>query len=148
VLCEPLAAKRRPKTDYEAKFSLPYAVASGVARGRLGLAELSPEALCEPRIVRLMDKVECAPYENAEYPRYYSGEVEVALHDGRRFSHRVAVNRGNPERALANAEVEAKFFDNCARTLDPAAARHVRDLVLDLESVTDAAQLERTLSAP
>jgi 2-methylcitrate dehydratase PrpD len=148
AVCEPLAAKRRPKTDYEAKFSLPYAVASALARGRLGLAELSPQALSEPRIVRLMDKVEYAPYQNADYPRYYSGEVAVALHDGRRFSHRVAVNRGNPERALANAEVEAKFFDNCARTLEEAAARQIRDLVMDLESVADAAQLERMLSAP
>jgi 2-methylcitrate dehydratase PrpD len=98
--------------------------------------------------MRLMDKVEYAAYENADYPRYYSGEVEVVLHDGRRLSHRVAVNRGNPERALANAEVEAKFFENCALTLDEAAARHIRDRVLDLENVANSAELERSLSAP
>ena len=43
VVCEPVAAKRRPKSDYDAKFSIPYAVASGLARGKLGLAELRPE---------------------------------------------------------------------------------------------------------
>jgi 2-methylcitrate dehydratase PrpD len=148
VVCEPLASKRRPKTDYEAKFSLPYAVASALARGRLGLAELAPEALSEPGILRLMDKVEYAVDERADFPRYYSGEVEVALRDGRRLSHRVAVNRGHPELPLANAEVEAKYFENCARTLDEAAARHIRDLVLGLETLSDAAQLERALCAP
>jgi 2-methylcitrate dehydratase PrpD len=146
VVCEPSGAKRRPKTDYEAKFSLPYAVASGLVRGRLGLAELAPEALSEPPIERLMDKVEYAADPNAEYPRYYSGEVEVVLADGRRLSRRVAVNRGNPERPLSNAEVEAKYFENCARTLDRAAAQHVRDQVLGLETAHDAAQFERALA--
>ena len=45
VVCEPVAAKRRPGSDYDAKFSLPYAVASGLLRGRLGLADLLPAAL-------------------------------------------------------------------------------------------------------
>ena len=30
AVCEPVAAKRRPRSDYDAKFSLPYAVASGL----------------------------------------------------------------------------------------------------------------------
>ena len=33
AVCEPLANKRRPNSDYDAKFSLPYAVASGLLRG-------------------------------------------------------------------------------------------------------------------
>jgi 2-methylcitrate dehydratase PrpD len=146
VVCEPLAAKRRPKTDYEAKFSLPYAVASGLARGRLGLAELVPQALADPRIERLMDKVAYAIDEKASFPRYYSGEVELTLHDGRTLSRRVPVNPGNPERPLANAEIEAKYFENCARTLDETAARHIRDMVLDLDSLKDSAQLESELA--
>ncbi len=147
VVCEPRAAKRRPKTDYEAKFSLPYAVASGLARGRLGLAELAPEALAEPRIQSLMDKVDYAVDAHADFPRYYSGEVEVTLHDGRTRSHRVEVNRGNPERPLANAQIEAKYFENCARTLHEDAARRLRDLVLDLDRLKSSAELEAELAA-
>ncbi|MEW6687941.1 MAG: MmgE/PrpD family protein [Pseudomonadota bacterium] len=145
-VCEPLAAKRRPKSDYDAKFSLPYAVASGLARGRFGFAELRAEAIAEPRIRALMDKVEYAVDEAAEFPRYYGGEVVVALEDGRTLNHRVTVNRGNPERPLANAEVEAKFLENCALTLDAAAARGIRDAVLGVESLANAAQLEAVLS--
>jgi 2-methylcitrate dehydratase PrpD len=145
AVCEPLAAKRRPKTDYEAKFSLPYAVASGLARGRFGLAELAPHALAEAQIERLMDRIEYAIDEDASFPRHYSGEVEVELDDGRTLSNRVAVNRGNPERPLSNAEVEAKYFENCARTLDEARARRIRDLVLELDSLQDSEELERCL---
>ena len=145
AVCEPVAAKRRPKSDYEAKFSLPYAVASGLARGRFGLAELAPEALAEPRIERLMDKVDYAVDADSTFPRHYSGEVVVTLDDGRTLNHRVAVNRGNPERPLSNAEIEAKYFENCAMTLADPAARRIRDLVLDLDSVASAAEFETAL---
>jgi 2-methylcitrate dehydratase PrpD len=145
AVCEPVAAKRRPKSDYDAKFSLPYAVASGLARGRLGLAELVPQALAEPRIEKLMDKVEYALDAESTFPRHYSGEVIVTLDDGRTLSSRVAVNRGNPDRPLANAEIEAKYFENSALSLKEADARRIRDLVLDLESVGNAVQFEAAL---
>jgi 2-methylcitrate dehydratase PrpD len=145
AVCEPLAAKRRPKSDYDAKFSLPYAVASGLARGRLGLAELAPGALVEPRIEKLMDKVEYEIDVDSTFPRHYSGEVVVTLENGRTAANRVAVNRGNPERPLSNAEIEAKYFENCALSLDEAHARSIRNLVLDLESVKNAVQFETAL---
>ena len=145
AVCEPVAAKRRPKSDYDAKFSLPYAVASGLARGRLGLAELAPQALSEPPIQELMDKVEYALDAGSTFPRHYSGEVIVTLDDGRTVSNRVAVNRGNPERPLTNSEIEAKYYENCAQSLKETDARRIRDLVLDLESVGNAVQFEAAL---
>ena len=147
AVCEPVAAKRRPKSDYDAKFSIPYAVASGLARGRLGMAELAPDALREPAIERLMDKVQYEVDPRADFPRHYSGEVAVTLNDGRTLSRRVAVNRGNPERPLTNAEIEAKFFENCAVSLDAARSRRIRDQVLGLESLANAADLEGLLAA-
>ena len=49
--------------------------------------------------------------------------MQVTLDDGRTLRNRVAVNRGNPERPLSNAEIEAKFFENCSLTLSESAAR-------------------------
>ncbi|MGB7541132.1 MAG: MmgE/PrpD family protein [Burkholderiales bacterium] len=147
AVCEPVAAKRRPKNDYDAKFSIPYAVANGLARGRFGLAELLPAALVEPRVEKLMDKVEYVVDADSTFPKHYSGEVRVTLEDGRTLNHRVAVNRGNPDRPLANAEIDAKYFENCAMTLEGDAPRRIRDLVLNLESVASAAQFEATLAS-
>lgn len=146
AVCEPVAAKRRPKSDYDAKFSIPYAVASGIARGKLGLAEFLPAAFTEPRIEQLMDKVEYAVDRASTFPRHYTGEVEVTLDDGRTLRNRVAVNRGNPERPLSNAEIEAKFFENCAISLPESAARRIRDQVLDLERLS-AVDFETALAA-
>jgi 2-methylcitrate dehydratase PrpD len=146
AVCEPVASKRRPKSDYDAKFSVPYAVASGLTRGKLGLAEFLPAAYTEPRIEKLMDKVEYVVDKASTFPRHYTGEVEVTLDDGRTLRHREAVNRGNPERPLSNAEIEAKFFENCSLTLAETAARRIRDLVLNLEK-SSAVDLESALCA-
>lgn len=146
AVCEPVAAKRRPKSDYDAKFSVPYAVASGLTRGKLGLAEFLPEAYTEPRIEKLMDKVEYVVDTASTFPKHYTGEVEVTLDDGRKVRHREAVNRGNPERPLSNAEVEAKFFENCSLTLDDDRAHRIRDAVLSMEK-SSAMDLETALCA-
>lgn len=152
AVAEPVAAKRRPKNDYDAKFSIPYAVASGLVRGRLGVAEFLPAAFTEQRIERLMDKVDYAIDPTTTFPRHYTGEVVVTLDDGRSVRERVAVNRGNPDRPLTNAEIEAKYFENCSLTLDEATAARVRDLVLAIESVSaidleEALALDRVLEA-
>jgi 2-methylcitrate dehydratase PrpD len=145
AVAEPIEAKRRPKNDYDAKFSIPYAVASGLTRGRLGVSEFLPEAFTEPRIERLMDKVDYAIDETSTFPKHYTGEVVVTLDDGRTLRERVAVNRGNPDRPLTNAEIEAKYFENCALTIEKGSATRVRDLVLGMESVK-ATDLEAALA--
>ena len=147
AVCEPVASKRRPKNDYDAKFSIPYAVASGLARGRLGVAEFVPAAYTEPRIEQLMDKVEYALDAQTTFPRHYTGEVVVTMDDGRVLRNRVAINRGNPDRPLSNAEIEAKYFENCAVSLDQRTASAIRDAILGLESVVDVRELEALLAA-
>jgi 2-methylcitrate dehydratase PrpD len=93
-----------------------------------------------------MDKVEYAIDAASTFPRHYSGEVEVTLDDGRKLRNRVAVNRGNPERPLTNAAIESKFFENAALTLPEGTARRIRDQVLSLEKVANAADFEATLT--
>jgi hypothetical protein len=68
----------------------------------------------------------------------------VTLDDGRKLRHREAVNRGNPERPLANAEIEAKFFENASLTLSQTGATGIRDAVLSMEK-SSAVELEATL---
>jgi len=93
-----------------------------------------------------MDKVDYVVDSASTFPRHYSGEVIVTLDDGRTLSHRVAVNRGNPDRPLSNAEIEAKYDENCALTLSGGESRRIRDLVLGLELIAGAAEVEEVLS--
>ena len=145
LVCEPAERKRRPQNEYDAKFSLNYAVASGLMNGRLGLAELRPEAYVDPTAIALMDKVRYRVDPDSTFPRHYSGEVRVTLRDGTVLRHREAVNRGHAERPVTNDEVQAKFMENATLHFPTAQAAAMRDAVLGLDRMTDVADLEDVL---
>jgi 2-methylcitrate dehydratase PrpD len=147
VVCEPAAAKRRPSSDYDAKFSLHYAVASGLLRGRLGLRELTPAAFTDPAALALMDRIACTVDPASTFPRHYTGEVEVTLDDGTTLSERQPVNRGHAERPLLDAEVRDKFFDNATLHFTRAHAQAVCDAVLALDRAASVTTLEDLLAA-
>ena len=58
LVCEPLAAKRRPDSSYAAQFSLPYGIACCLTRGGFGLAELEEPSFTDPSLVALAHKVD------------------------------------------------------------------------------------------
>lgn len=137
VICEPAANKRRPANDYDAKFSLPYVVAASLRAGRFGLAELEPSALADAATLALAAKVGYRIDPDSDFPQHYPGEVIVELADGRELRHRESVNRGAADRPLSNADVEAKFLDNCA-------SEKIRRALIELDSLS-ALDLEETL---
>jgi len=145
-VCEPVANKRRPKGDYEAKFSLVYGVASGLLRGRLALKELQADAYTDPAALALMDRTTYAIDTQSTFPRHYTGEVRVTLDDGSTLAHREPVNRGHAERPLSNDEVREKFFENATLHFSLAHAQSVCEHVLALDRLADAGTLETLLA--
>ncbi|MDH3700189.1 MAG: MmgE/PrpD family protein [Alphaproteobacteria bacterium] len=146
LISEPVANKKRPSSDYDAKFSTQYITACCFVRGRLGLAELEPEALNDPEILAVADKVECEADTNSAFPTFFSGGVVVTTRDGRELVHHERVNRGAGDRALTGEEITEKFMENMALVTTVERARAVRDLVLGLDTVA-ASALARGLAA-
>ena len=77
TICEPAANKVRPTSDYDAKFSVQYAVAASLVRRTFGLAELDADARSDSRILDLARRVRYRPDPASAFPRAYSGEVVV-----------------------------------------------------------------------
>jgi 2-methylcitrate dehydratase PrpD len=145
-VCEPLHAKRRPVSEYDAKFSLPYAVVSGLLRGSFGLQDLLSDAFSAPQALALMERTHYAVDPHSSFPRHYTGEVRVTLSDGRVLRHREDVNRGHAERPLSNDEVRSKFFDNATLHFSRTHAQAVCDQVLALDRLPSAHALEALLA--
>lgn len=146
TVCEPVQHKKVPQNGYDAQFSIPYAVASGLVRGHFGLADLEESALRDPVALSVAAKVDYEIDPNSRFPKYYSGEVIVKLKDGRTVTWREDINRGASDRPLSNAEIEAKFLENASLAVSPARARALRDAVLTLDQ-TDARSLADALAA-
>ncbi len=138
VVCEPPEAKWAPRDEYDAKFSLPYVVATTLLRGRFGLAELSDAALADPAVLDLAQRVRVVDDPDSAFPAAYSGAIEIELDDGRVLRHREQVNRGHDERPLTNDDVVAKFRETIGTVAPPAVADRVQRAVLALGDDTPA----------
>jgi 2-methylcitrate dehydratase PrpD len=135
IVTEPLEAKRRPTTNYEAKFSAQYVAAASLVRGRFGLAELESDTLADERILALSARVECVADPDSAFPAYYSGGMIVDTDDGRQHRRYYRINKGAGERALSNEAIVAKYFENACWAVSHARAEQVRDAVLALDEL-------------
>jgi 2-methylcitrate dehydratase PrpD len=147
AVCEPADAKLRPRSDYDARFSLRYIVAAVLERGRFSLAELEDEALNDPVILELAARVHYEADPTSAFPKYFDGEVVIRTRDGRELRHREAMNRGSEERPLPAADIEAKFYDNMSLAASPSVAARVHEAVMTLPAERDSARFADALRA-
>lgn len=133
TVCEPIEQKRVPANAYESQFSIPYSVATGLRLGQFTLDALEPQAYTDPDTLALAALVECEADPDADFPRYYGGEVRVELSDGRVLHHREPINRGAPGRPISDDDIVTKFHENAARAVDRSHADHLLNAVLDIE---------------
>jgi 2-methylcitrate dehydratase PrpD len=145
VVCEPVANKQRPQSDYDAKFSLPYTVAAMFVRGHVDLDDFSAAAIADPAVLDLAGRVTCLPDPAADYPRCFPGRLRVRLRDGRVLERDEPVNRGSFLRPLTDADVRDKFHRNAARALPAAQVEAVADAVDGLDRARDLSTLAAAL---
>ena len=135
MVCEPWEKKLKPITGYDARFSLPFAVALMLLRGKAGVAEFSEKCAADPQIRQLMAKVKYAvepKYEVKDMP----GWIEVTLNDGSRHVWEVPEVRGNAKHPIALEELLVKFNANTA-FLGAAASSHIAEDILALDKQAD-----------
>lgn len=148
VVCEPVAGKLTPQTDYDAKFSLPYTVAAMLVRGRVDLDDFTPAAIAEPAVLALAHRVTCLPDPAADYPRCFPGRVRITLRDGRVLERDEPINRGSFLRPLDDDAARDKFRRNAARSLPAAQVDAVADAVARLDRAADVSTLAMALRPP
>jgi 2-methylcitrate dehydratase PrpD len=106
---------RQPDTGLAAKFSIQFAMASGIIAKRVGLRELTDGFVQRPDVQALMQKVEVLTtndYDPDMPGAAKSDTVAVELNDGRKIEGApVARATGHPTRPLTEAQLYEKFAD-------------------------------------
>jgi len=141
IVCEPAAVKRAPRTDYDAKFSLPFTVAAALAEGRVGVGTFEAERRRDPALLALAARVRYTVDPDSPFPETFPGRVRVRLVDGRVVEAHEPENRGGPGQPLAECEVVEKFRDNAGRALPGAQVLALEKAALDLERLDDVGAL-------
>lgn len=133
----------RPRTAFEAKFSLPYCLAVALTDGRVRLSAFAPARLGDTALRRLMARVATRVDAAAEaaFPRRRAALVEIETTDGRRVSHRAPTRKGDPDDPLSDAELDDKYRELVAPVLDDAAAARLLDRLWRLDALDDVADL-------
>lgn len=141
IVCEPASVKKRPQTDYAARFSLPYVVAVALLKGKVGPPEFDERSLEDPDVRRIADTVEHVIDPRAENPGHFPGWVRVFLKDGTMLEHVQRYERGSKENPISTAEILEKAKTNLSLTVPMAQARELIKNIGDLENVESVSNL-------
>ena len=148
-LCTPAESRVTPRTQLDAKFSIPYTVANAVLKGWVGLEDFTDEAIKDPRTIALAHKVKAR-----HNPAYESicgmtpGKVEVETNDGKVYSYTEEFTYGHPGNPISLEDTARKFRDCMSRAANPIGADAIEQMVNTfsrLETVTDVGEIARRL---
>lgn len=100
-----------PNDSYQARFSLPYCLASALVDGSISPTSFTLDALRRPDVRKLMPRVKKIAYP--KFDRDQHSQVTIHMKDGRTFSQTVKVPRGHPKRPLSDQQLAEKY-KNCS----------------------------------
>ena len=141
MLTEPRSQKLRPQTAIDAKFSIPFTVATALAHGAVTLQSFRAEALADPEVLALAERVSFQVESAAADPTATAGALEIVMSDGCVLSKRVTHPRGHYSMPLSWQELCAKFQMCAAEARVPLSSTQSARLlqwIQELEQQRDA----------
>ena len=146
-----------PATPYQAKYSMPYCIAAALVDHRVNLETFTPHKFENRNIAETKKKVHLSFPDMPIWPgladvgpdtEFVGNPVTIKMTDGRSYSARVDIPRGDPALPLTDDELLSKYRD-CGRSqLRPDDIERSVGLVLGLERVADIGTLMATLGSP
>ncbi|HXX38110.1 MAG TPA: MmgE/PrpD family protein [bacterium] len=132
-----------PQNPYQAKFSLPFCVALALARGRVGLAEFTPDTLADPGLRALASRVSVDEDAgcNRSFPAQWQAVATVTRTNGRRDTVRVEAPRGSPHNPASDRELIDKFETLCEGRLSLARRQALIRAVERLTETPDVSSI-------
>jgi len=132
----------RPRTALEGKFSLEFCTAVALIDGEASLNQFIDEKVADSAVQELVKKVKYVhPPEMKSGLTSLGGELVIKLRDGGVYSRKVDVARGNPGNPLTQDELINKYKDCVRLFLSPEDTEKSLEMLLNLESIADVAEL-------
>ncbi len=147
VITVPFGAERMaggyPENMLAAKFSIPYAVAASIIRDSTDVTAFYEDAIADPRIHDLAQKVEVDsdPQMSVRRLDYPSARVSIGLKDGRVLTESTIVARGDATNPVPREVLVDKFMYLSTPVLGKERATKVVELVGHLDELSDIREL-------
>ena len=135
-----LTGKRTPKAGLEGKFSVYHSCAVAVIHGVAGEAQYSDEAVRDPRVVALRDRVTATVEKGVHEDQVH---VTIKLKNGRTLERYVEHAVGSLDRPMSDADLEAKFRGLADGILSKSETDKLIRLCWDIGKLKDAGEVAR-----
>src|SRR5438094_6692220 len=103
--------KYRPDSKETADHSLPYCMAVGLVDGMVTPLQFREERVRDQSLIPIMDKVKVVANQKFEslFPKFQPSRVTITTNDGKSYSTRVDVPKGDPRDPMTEDEIAVKF---------------------------------------
>jgi 2-methylcitrate dehydratase PrpD len=148
TLCAPIEVKRTPRNVVDAQFSLPWALATALVKGKVSLEDFTEEAIKREDVLEISQKVTGQLDPKLSRHGVGPGRVKILMKDGAEYTEEVEHPLGSIERPMIFEDCAVKFRECAAHSIKPIVgdtAERVIDMVQRLESLEDATEIIRLL---
>ena len=121
-----------PVNGWDARTCISFIIASALATGHPLIDSFSGQAVSDPKVRSLMDRVTVQASEESTSSIPYPSSVSITLTDGRQIHHRAEFARGLAEIPLTPEELDAKFL-YCSRYILPPD--HIEEAITRLRNL-------------
>jgi 2-methylcitrate dehydratase PrpD len=139
----------RPESLASAQMNLPFCAATLLLEGDCSVDQFSEKIVADSRRMALAERVEVRPDPeiSAKGAKYrHSVRVEVILNGGGRLERTVETPRGSEPHFASAAQIVAKFEKLAVHALPRVRTAQLRDAVLGMEKLDDAARLAQLMT--
>jgi 2-methylcitrate dehydratase len=136
ILSDP--SKYNPTTKETADHSLPYCIAVAVAKGNVLPSDFEPEALHDPLVRKLIQKVKVTanPEIDALFPKLKRAICTITTDE--KYTRQEDFARGSKGYPMTDEELVSKFRANSSRQLSESRMEEVAHATFNLEKYTDS----------
>jgi 2-methylcitrate dehydratase PrpD len=147
-LCEPLERKQRPANAIDAKFSIPFTVATALLHRGVTLNNFTPQALLDADVLSMAEKVTYEIDSKADWRDTAQGYIEITLKNKEVKSKKIKFAYGHPQNPIDTESLTSKFM-NCAsysvKEISGEKLERVMRMVMGLEGLHDIRELTKEL---
>ncbi|MEJ2739323.1 MAG: MmgE/PrpD family protein [Dehalococcoidia bacterium] len=148
-LCTPLERKRQPGSIPDAQFSIPYTVATAVAKRKVEISDFTLESIKDPVVLEIAQKIMPRITPELTSRGVEPAIVEIKTKDGNRYTRREDYRKGSPQNPMTTEDIINKFRD-CAKygkkRIPEQNIEKVIELVNNLEEVDNIGEIIRLIS--
>jgi len=135
--------KYRPDSKETADHSLPYCMAVGLVDGMVTPLQFKEERVLDKALIPIMDKVKVVANDEFEalFPKFQPSRVTITTTEGKSFSKRVDVPKGDPRDPMTAEEIGVKFHALGDSIIGKGKCDALAKAVLSLERMANVREL-------